>query len=140
MEHCIVYFSSSISLFQEADLVSLLEQSRSHNAMVAITGILLINRGSIMQVLEGKKEVIEALYERIEKDQRHTGVTKVLDCAIEERSFSDWSMDCKSITTHQLELIKTIVDLGDVDWLVAKPSTNIIVNMLKSVHQSDLRF
>jgi hypothetical protein len=140
MEHCIVYFSSSISLFQEADLVSLLQQSRSHNATAGITGILLIDQGSIVQVLEGKQEIIETLYKRIEQDRRHTDVIKVVDIPIEERSFVGWDMGCKTITSHQLELIKTIVDLGKVDWLLTKPSTNSIVNMLKSAYQSDFHY
>jgi hypothetical protein len=109
MEHCIVYVSSSISLLKQADLIPLLEQSRSHNASVGITGILFINRGSILQVLEGKKELIEALYQHIEKDQRHTNLIKLVDCPIRERSFRDWSMECKAITAYQLALLKMIV-------------------------------
>lgn len=109
MEHCIVYVSSSISLFHQADLIPLLEQSRSYNASVGITGILFINRGRILQVLEGKKELIEALYQRIEKDQRHTNLVKLADCPIRDRSFRHWSMHCKAITAYQLTLLKTIV-------------------------------
>lgn len=135
MEHCIVYFSSSVSLFREVDLIALLEQSRSYNAAMNITGILLINRGSIVQVLEGSQDVIEALYQRIEKDTRHTDVKKVVDCSVEKRSFSDWSMDHKFITTHHLELIKSLVELGELDWIKHKPSTNVIINMLKSVYR-----
>lgn len=139
-EHCIVYFSSSISLFQEADLVSLLQQSRPYNATAGITGILLINQGSIVQVLEGNRNLIEALYKRIEADQRHTDLIKVVDGPIQERSFAGWSMGCKSIIDHQVELIKTIIDLGTADWLLTKPSTNSILQMLKSAYQSDFHY
>ena len=118
MEHCIVYFSSSISLFQEADLASLLQQSRDYNALQGISGILLINQGRIIQVLEGKQEIIEALYKRIEQDRRHTDVIKVVDVPIEKRSFVGWSMACGKMTSPQLELIRTIVDLGRTDWLL----------------------
>ncbi|CAN5325705.1 hypothetical protein BH09BAC4_BH09BAC4_23610 [soil metagenome] len=117
MEHCIVYVSSLISLLKQADLASLLEQSRSHNASIGITGILFINRGSILQVLEGKKELIEALYQHIEKDQRHTNLIKIADCPIRERSFRDWSMECKAITAYQLALLKTIVGFDASSWL-----------------------
>lgn len=118
MEHCIVYFSSSISLFQQADLVSLLEQSQHDNALAGITGILLINHGRIVQVLEGEQEIIKALYKRIEQDPRHTDVIKVVDVPIEKRSFVDWSMGCGKMTRYELELIKSIVDLGRIDWLL----------------------
>lgn len=140
MEHCIVYFSSSISLFQEADLISLMEQSRFYNTTAGLTGILLINRGSIVQVLEGEQEIVNGLFKRINEDQRHTDVIKIVDCPIKERSFAGWSMGCKSITDHQLALIKTIVDLGRIEWLLIKPSTNSIVNLLKSAYQSDLYY
>lgn len=109
MEHCIVYVSSSISLLKQADLIPLLEQSRSYNASVGITGILFINRGRILQVLEGKKELIDDLYQRIEKDQRHTNLIKLADCPIRGRSFRNWSMECKAVTAYQLTLLKTIV-------------------------------
>ncbi|WP_020603064.1 BLUF domain-containing protein [Spirosoma spitsbergense] len=56
MQHCIVY-SSFTALLQEADLVSLLEQSRFHIATAGITGILLFSRGSIVQVLEVEMDV-----------------------------------------------------------------------------------
>ncbi len=118
MEHCIVYFSSSISLFQQADLASLLEQSQHDNALAGITGILLINQGRIVQVLEGKQEIIEALYKRIEQDPRHTDVIKVVDVPIEKRTFVGWSMGCEKMTRHELELIKSILALGRVDWLL----------------------
>lgn len=140
MEHCIVYFSSSVSLFQESDLVALLQQSRHNNALAGISGILLINQGSIVQVLEGNREVVEALYKRIEQDRRHTDVIKVVDVPIEKRSFVDWSMSCKTITSHQLDIIKTIVDLGSVDWLLTKPSTNSIVHIIKFAHQSNYHY
>ena len=117
MEHCIVYSSYSVSLFQEADLVSLLQQYRHYNALENISGIMLIHQGRIIQVLEGKQEVIEALYKRIEQDRRHTDVIKVVDVPIEKRSFAGWSMAFGKMTTHQLELIKAIVELGRIDWL-----------------------
>jgi hypothetical protein len=119
MEHCIVYFSTSISLFQESDLASLLQQSQHDNALAGISGILLINQGRIIQVLEGKQEIIEALYKRIEQDRRHTDVIKVVDVPIEKRSFVGWSMACGKMTSHQIDLIKTIVDLGRTDWLLS---------------------
>jgi hypothetical protein len=88
-------------------------------------------------VLEGKQETIEALFRRIQTDQRHTDVIKLVDCPIEARLLAGWSMGCTSITDHQLALIKTIVDLEKVNWPLAKPSTNRIVNLLRSAYQSD---
>lgn len=118
MEHCIFYFSSSISLFQEDDLASLFQQSQHDNALENISGILLIHKGTILQVLEGRQEIIEALYKRIEQDPRHTNVIKIVDVPIEKRSFVGSSMAIRNISSQQLELIKEILNLGRRDWLL----------------------
>ena len=135
MKHCIIYYSSSEELLREADLLSLLEQSRRDNAEKNITGILLFVQGSILQVLEGEENVIEALYKKIEQDPRHTHVTKVFNRHIQQRSFQTWNMGYKTISRHQFEIIKTIIDLEDYEWLTAKPSDNMILNILKIFYE-----
>jgi len=64
MEHCIVYFSKSVKPFNENDLTAILQKSHQNNAERNITGVLLYVRGSIIQVLEGEKVTVEALYKR----------------------------------------------------------------------------
>ncbi len=108
-EHCLVYFSTSFGLFQEEDLMSILQHSRRNNAQAGITGLLLYLNGNIIQVLEGEKQAIESLYKRIEKDQRHTHVVCVLNRPITHRLFARWSMAYETLTTSQLEDIDNIV-------------------------------
>jgi len=134
MEHCIIYFSSSVILFQEADLSTLLERSRRNNAALGITGVLLINRGSIIQVLEGSMDAIKPLYERIERDRRHTNVIKVFEEPISQRLFTDWRMDCKTISAHQLEITQTMASLHNADWLSKKPGRDVILSMIKIIY------
>jgi uncharacterized Fe-S cluster-containing MiaB family protein len=112
MEHCIVYFSSSVKQFQEEDLTSILQQSRRNNSEVGVTGVMLYVRGSIIQVLEGDKETVESLYQRIEKDPRHHDVVRVFSRPIPQRLFADWNMGYETITTRQLEDVKRTVNLG----------------------------
>lgn len=139
MEHCIIYFSASASLLREADLLTLLEQSRHDNAKAGITGILLFDRGSIVQVIEGEKEAIEALFGRIERDYRHTNVTKVFDGPISQRLFADWNMGYRTITTHQLDIVKSVLDLYKTEWLSVKPSNTVILQMLKVFYEGNAR-
>ena len=113
MEHCIVYFSTWREPFQEKDLVATLELSRQNNAVDGITSVTLYVRGNIIQVLEGQKEVVEALYARIQQDHRHTNVTKVLSRPIQKRLFAGSALAYETITTRQLEELKTVVDLGN---------------------------
>ncbi|MBD2755248.1 BLUF domain-containing protein [Spirosoma validum] len=137
MEHCIVYFSSSVGQFQEEDLDTILQQSRRNNARLGVTGMLLYVRGSIIQVLEGEKETIEALYKRIEHDERHTNVSIGINRPIAQRLFADWSMGYETITTRQLEEIKAIVDVDNRQESEVDSQEPIIFKTLKVFYQGN---
>jgi Sensors of blue-light using FAD len=75
-----------------AQIESILESARRNNAPRGVTGALIFNSGVFAQVLEGAREDIEHIFERIQCDARHSEV-QVL--ALEEtasRRFPSWSM------------------------------------------------
>ena len=74
------------------ELLSLLEVARKENERLGVTGMLLYQEGSFMQMLEGDKQTVLDLYEKIKKDGRHNGVATVLTDDIDERNFEDWTM------------------------------------------------
>lgn len=45
-----------------------------------------------MQVLEGERSVVKALFETIEKDPRHRAILLVSERAVPERVFGEWAM------------------------------------------------
>jgi hypothetical protein len=89
--HCI-YASLAMPQLKESELPLLLEQARSANAKVNLTGMLLYIDGSFFQVLEGEGEAVNAVYAKIEHDPRHTRVTQIINEPIAERDFSEWTM------------------------------------------------
>ncbi len=111
MEHCLVYFSQAVRSFKPEDLARILQQSRHNNALSAVTGVLLYRRGRIIQVLEGDKRTLQALYTRIEHDPRHTAVRLVLNRPIQTRLFSRWQMGYETLKEGQLEEIQRLIDL-----------------------------
>ena len=75
-----------------AAVAEVLATSRRNNARVGVTGALLFNGGSFAQVLEGPRAAVEATFERIQRDARHSDVS-VLQCEpVTERGFPHWSM------------------------------------------------
>jgi hypothetical protein len=88
----LIYVSAATRLLDDAALAALLEESRARNAEDAITGMLLYNEGSFMQVLEGPPDAVRACYARIQRDERHTRVTTVLEDVGRARDFAAWSM------------------------------------------------
>jgi hypothetical protein len=137
MEHCIVYFSSSVSQFQEEDLTTILQQSRQNNSESGVTGVMLYVRGSIIQVLEGEKEIVESLYQRIEKDHRHYEVVRVFSRPITNRLFADWNMGYETITTSQLEDVKRTVSLDSSNELPDQAKDHIILKTIKVFYDSN---
>jgi hypothetical protein len=74
------------------DLVELLTNAREKNARLGVTGMLLHDDGNFMQVLEGPKETVKALYDTIAKDRRHHGHIVIDEDELQTRQFGDWSM------------------------------------------------
>jgi hypothetical protein len=75
-----------------AHIEAILEQSRSNNAAVGVTGALMFNIGCFAQVLEGPQPAVEATFERIQQDERHGEVSVLEFGPVEHRNFPNWSM------------------------------------------------
>lgn len=86
------YASTQAKPFSTAELLELLNDAREYNACHGITGLLLHREDSFLQVMEGRRADVLALYDRIAADPRHTRVEILFEDPIEKREFSDWQM------------------------------------------------
>ena len=73
-------------------IASILAKSRVNNQLVGVTGALMFNAGCFAQVLEGGRDAVEAVFERIQQDERHDSVILLELSEIDERRFPNWSM------------------------------------------------
>lgn len=74
------------------DLRQIIDAAAEHNEQQGISGILCYSSGAFLQALEGRRGIVNKLYNRIIRDPRHTDC-EILNCGpIEVRSFIDWSM------------------------------------------------
>lgn len=98
----------------------ILEKSRKNNARLGITGMLIYIEGTILQILEGEREIIEQMFLVIKDDARHTSVVRILEGAIEKRNFSDWSMGLRLISKEDFDKnlnyfnVQNITDLKNI--------------------------
>jgi hypothetical protein len=69
---------SASRAFDTEELAELHQVARDTNARLGLTGMLLHAEGSFFQVLEGQADVVDALYAKIECDQRHAQVTLII--------------------------------------------------------------
>jgi hypothetical protein len=71
---------------------TILRQARETNPRLGITGLLCHGGEVFMQVLEGGRDAVNALYRKIAQDERHSDVTLLHYEEISERRFSSWTM------------------------------------------------
>ena len=99
--HCI-YASTATRPVSDRELSELLQRARVSNAAHGLSGILLHVDGSFFQVLEGEAATVDAVYERIRCDPRHSRVTIIVREPIARRAFADWSMGFAEMASTQL--------------------------------------
>ncbi len=88
-------YRSQLTLSPEdrnAEIESILEDSRKKNVDRDITGALLVWQDYVVQTLEGEEGAVRGLYEKITADDRHEAVTLLEAQAVESRAFARWSM------------------------------------------------
>ena len=88
----IVYASATCEELARDELDAMLSTWRRLNAGRGVTGFMLYHRASVFQVLEGFPDTVGPLYDSIARDPRQRLVAKLIDEAIAERAFGDWSM------------------------------------------------
>lgn len=93
----VLYGSTAVKPFDEAELEEMLRSFRQKNEAVNISGMLLYFEGSILQYFEGSKSDVTALFQKIDADTRHHGIVVLDQNAIDERALPKWSMGYESL-------------------------------------------
>lgn len=87
-----IYSSAATDRVNDRELADILSVARTRNAAAGITGALLFMEGSFLQVLEGSKDDVVALLEKIIADPRHRDVTVFHQSEVSEPVFTQWRM------------------------------------------------
>lgn len=110
----LVYVSTATRLFSPDECMDLLQHSRKRDRKAGVTGMLLYDSGHFMQALEGPAGAVDALHERIQRDERHHSMITLLREPIDERRFPEWAMaflDVNTATKEEHEAISSFLQL-----------------------------
>lgn len=88
----LMYASRATEGIDADAIAAIVRQSRTNNGAAGVTGLLCFSDGVFLQVLEGGRDAVSALYNRIAADARHRDVVLLHYAEITERRFSGWSM------------------------------------------------
>ncbi|KPF65892.1 hypothetical protein IP69_16610 [Bosea sp. AAP35] len=96
-------------------LRAILSVSRKNNEAADVTGYLIFDGESFIQVLEGPHDALQATMDRIARDERHRDVAVLATQPIETRSFREWKMGGYRRTPAQDPIFAAHGILGKID-------------------------
>lgn len=88
----LIYASKARPNLGYEQLSAIMSTAVEHNAAQGISGLLCYGNGSFLQAIEGRRNRVNMLYNRIVQDQRHSDCELLSVTPIEVRSFIEWSM------------------------------------------------
>ena len=88
----LIYASRATAAVTPQIIDTILHQCREHNPACGITGILCHGGEVFMQVLEGGRDEVNALYNTIVRDPRHERIVLLHYAEVPERHFAGWTM------------------------------------------------
>lgn len=88
----LIYSSAALRPFKWIDLHDMVTAARKFNAGHDISGMMVYHARSILQVIEGPEDAIDALFARILRDPRHTALRLIARNKTDKREFENWPM------------------------------------------------
>jgi len=88
----LMYASRATDKINPEALNAILRKSMANNPSVGVTGVLCFSGNIFLQVLEGGRSQVSALYNKITRDPRHHDAVLLSYEEISERSFAGWAI------------------------------------------------
>ena len=111
----LMYASRAVDSVNQNELVTILRQSTANNPGVGVTGVLCFAAGIFLQVLEGGRSQVSALYNKIARDPRHHDVVLLSFEEVDERSFAGWSMGRANLSRLNPALVMKYSETATLD-------------------------
>jgi hypothetical protein len=96
----LVYTSQHATL-DAAALDSIVASSQHNNTRDLLTGVLVVDECSFLQLLEGSREAIAKCFARIMADTRHNDVQVIACGDVSKRLFQDWNL--RLVNVHMIK-------------------------------------
>lgn len=118
--------STATAVFGDAILEKLLDDARTFNAKVSVTGVLFCRDGSFFQYLEGLREGVRMAYGRVCASAGHHRIVELFNGDIDRREFPDWHMGFASASATAM------LEMSQASWVAARRTLEE-----SSVHKTD---
>ena len=120
------YVSNSSAECRKSDLDNIIHVAQEKNKERDLTGVLMFRANTFLQILEGKKEDVLSLYQKLHLDTRHKNLLCIFERETNQRLFTNWSMSYCEIGPIDIQMINEILS-----WkrqIRGKPISNEKIN------------
>jgi hypothetical protein len=133
----VIYISNAVNLMDDDELIDLLQKARIKNLELEITGVLLYSLGTFIQVIEGPKNNIDAVFKSIEHDPRHKNIIKLVDKQESKRTFPDWSMGFSPVKPYKTKELLSYLQSTDY-FMKAEPENSAMLMIQIFINTNNL--
>lgn len=139
MAYQVIYSSQAASPMSMAELEDILVDAREGNRRRGVTGALVYVDGVFLQILEGPRDVVQALMASIARDTRHAAIHVFHEAETERPMFGSWKMAYLESSPGQVAAWLGLEGTASLDELMADlhraPSgaTRIVDGILKAI-------
>ena len=119
----LLYTSAAVQEMNPRDLLLLLKQARANNTRLQVTGLLVYHNREFLQLIEGEKERVLSVWNKLQYDDRHMSVRVIYEGPVEERGFARWSMgfrDLGAADGEEVEGFSHFLDQGFTSEVVSE--------------------
>jgi diguanylate cyclase (GGDEF)-like protein/PAS domain S-box-containing protein len=96
--HFLIYVSRATRPVSPEELDALQKHAQASNRAAGISGCLVYRDGCFMQMLEGQREALFALRDKVKADTRHGDFRLVIEGPTTRRMFRDWGMILRDLS------------------------------------------
>ncbi len=88
----LIYASETTQALTPAAVQHIVDRARANNTRLHLSGLLVFDSHSFLQVLEGHRAPLSELFGRLAADPRHRRIELLEVTPVDERRFAHWSM------------------------------------------------
>lgn len=101
----LIYCSRAKGPISHEMVDNIIKSAQRHNSEDGITGLLCYSQDVFVQALEGGREQVNRLFQRISHDERNHEVTLLDYSEIDQRQFANWSMARVALDKKNMSLL-----------------------------------
>jgi hypothetical protein len=102
----LVYASTFNDEVDPSELKNIHEVARKNNAEFDVSGVLIFGNNYFLQCLEGGRENVNKIYDKISRDKRHKNSMILSYEESHVRMFEKWSMKLLILTKEKKDIVK----------------------------------